>query len=317
MATPVFRYWDDKTPFWDEKTSGLSATSISVYKVRLDRLCKVTGKPLLETIIDANGTYTALQKTTLADSTRKAYVTAVASYLTHFPKLFKRHKAAVARWQEAQRLLSALVSTESDNNVMSKEYRDKSVPDMNQIKVVAAQMKKAGLTTLRESMDYLQLLMVDDMAPKRADYGALPVLKKAPTVSRGNYVIVPARHSDPATLVMNDYKTAKYFGEYREEMPMSVSNALRASLLAFPREYVFVGRNGDKMAEKAYGEAVKVTFRRRMGKDAGPNVLRHAYITQRCNPGQVTAAQRKEVARAMQHTVIQQMSYFMVGGGIR
>lgn len=303
------------TTSWGEADSTeLSELSLVNYRFRLDRLLKVSDKPLLETLTDASGSYDALRATTsLALSTQKSICVAVLSYLKHSPEFARRHPAVVACWQENKREMTQLVMVETDNNMKTGKYMDDVVPDINKMAEVAAKMKEGGLKTLRDTLDYLQLLMVTDMAPKRNDYGALKVFKSAPTDDCGNYVILPTPRNSTGSLVMHDYKTARKGISYREELPVSVSNALRDSLVAFPRRHVFVGRDGKEMSDKAYGDAVKATFRRRMGKNAGMTVIRHAYVTQRCNPGEVTRTELRKTAHAMQHTLEQQASYHMVG----
>lgn len=291
----------------------LSAMSIATYTARLQRLCAATGKPLTDTVADAAASYKAMGRNELSTATRKNIVTAVASLLSHSPAFAKAHPAAVAVWKEGQKSLHMLVSARRDENVVTPEMRSKLV-DISDARRVARALKAGGLKTLQESLDHLLLLLMTDVSPKRCDFGALRVFAAAPTgaADAGNYVVLPSRRDRTAVLVMHEYKTAKWHSAYREELPQSVAEALRASLAAFPREYVFVGRDGGKMTAQAYGEAVRSTFRRRMNKNAGVNALRHSYINYACTPGVQTTRELKATAHAMQHTLEEQVHYHTV-----
>jgi hypothetical protein len=259
----------------------------------------------------------------LSAATRKNIVTAVNSLLTHSPSFAKQHKDATAMWRRGQRILDQLVTSMEDDNRVTDAMRAKLV-DINATGEIAKQLKASldrykGAPTkaqLRDSQDYILLLLMVDVAPKRSDFGALRVLSSAPPKSHpGNYLILPKGRGRAATLVMKEYKTAKSHGVYIEDLPPHVSDAIRDSLTLWPRKYVFVGRNGDKLTDKAYGEVVKSTFRRRTGKNAGVNAIRHSFISQKCNPATTTTGELKQYAKAMNHSPTTQMRYHMVGAG--
>jgi hypothetical protein len=152
--------------------------------------------------------------------------------------------------------------------------------------------------------------MMVNMPPKRNDLGALRVHRVQPAQDEGNYVIV-TRQGD-TTLVLNDYKTARKYGAMRESVPKVVAKSMRRSLRAFPRDFVFVGKDLDKMTDARYGQFVKDTFLKYTGKIAGVNAIRHAYITQMCNPTTMTREELKATARSMCHSIDMQAQYHVV-----
>ncbi len=155
--------------------------------------------------------------------------------------------------------------------------------------------------------------MMVDMPPKRSDFGQLLVVlppKRRPTT--GNFVVVPK--TGDVTLVMNDYKTAKFYNKLEETLPDNVASALRESLRMFPRAYVFTGREGEPLNDKNYAEFVKRVFKLHTGKNAGINAIRHAYITQVADHSKMTMGELKAIAKSMEHSTAMQDSYQLVEG---
>ena len=298
------------------KVAGVSQMSIDTYRARLHRLTDATGKPLDKSLIHAAASYKVLQKKYSSPTTRKSIVTAVMSVFSHSPDFAKKHNKAWDTWKTRHRNLVQIETSIRDDNRATDDMKD-TLPIIADVRVKAAELKKkTGLSKSQDSMDHLLLTMMVDMPPKRADFGDLQVLFTEPKNTGGNYVVVPKKVSEPVTLVMNEYKTAKRKGTFREEIPKSVAADLRKSLKDFPRKYVFVGRDNDNMTANAYSEYVKRAFFKHTGKASGVNALRHAYITQECNPGKRTIAELKQIAESMNHSVVMQATYHVVGGGI-
>jgi hypothetical protein len=268
----------------------------------------VTDKSLYKSLTDAKGTYSKLQSAYPELSTRKNIVTAVNGLLSRTPTF---PDGARASWKRYLSNLAQLDAAKRDDNRATPAMKKKLI-DVEETRKIARSLSK-HILTLKDSMEHVLLTMMVEMPPKRSDFGELQVKATESSSHRGNYVVVPAKESG-VVLVLNEYKTAKAYGELREELPAMVASALRKSLSDYPREYVFVGRNGAKLTAAAYGEFVKRTFLKHTGKPAGVSALRHAYISQVCNPGKLTQAELKGVAASMGHSVLEQGRYQVVGG---
>jgi hypothetical protein len=272
---------------------------------------KVTGKPLSASLIDAKSSYTALEKEYDSAVTRANIVYAVMAMFKYAPGFAKEHAAAVSYWMERRQELAQQESERRDNNRMTTKMQKKFI-DIKATRLLVANLERKGLKTLQSSQEHLLMSMMVNMPPKRNDLGALQVYRSRPAKDEGNYVIVPK--SGDITLVLNEFKTVKKNGPLRETIPRGVAKSMRQSLQSFPRKFVFVGKNGDEMSDSQYGVFVKDIFQRYTGKIAGVNAIRHAYITQMCNPRTMTREELKATAKSMCHSVDMQAQYHVVGG---
>jgi hypothetical protein len=125
----------------------------------------------------------------------------------------------------------------------------------------------------------------------------------------GNFVYVP--EVGDIKLVMYEYKTFKTYGRFVETLPKTVATALRDSLAAFPRKYVFEQKD-EPMNEHQYGRFVVQTFKRCVKKEAGINTIRHSYITQMVDTKKMTIAEQHALAASMCHSYAMQQKYVMV-----
>ena len=289
----------------------LSQSTCKTYKVRLDALMKVTGKPLIASLIDAKRSHSALEKEYDSAVTRANIVYAVMATFKYAPGFAKEHATSAGYWMERRQELAQQESERRDNNRMTTKMQKKFI-DIQKTQVSVANLERKGLGTLQSSQEHLLMSMMVNMPPKRNDLGTLHVYRERPAKDEGNYVIVP--RSGDVTLVLNEYKTAKKNGPLRESIPKGVAKSMRQSLQSFPRRYVFVGKSGDKMSDSQYGVFVKDIFQRYTGKIAGVNAIRHAYITQMCNPRTMTREELKATAKSMCHSVDMQGQYHVVGG---
>ena len=290
-------------------SGSLSPLSVATYRSRLGMLTSATGLGLEESLADVPRSYKALPKAYPSVATRLGISIAVVAAFRHSPELREAAPAAAEEWGVRRRSLTQLDRARRDNNRLTPAMRKKLVT-LAEVRAAAAKLKRAGLRSLRDSQEHLLLRMMVDVPPKRNDLGALRVLKARPTAKRpGNYVL-----PKDGVLVLTEYKTAKAYGPLTETLPDGVADDLRASLAAFPRKHVFVGKDGGPMTEGAYSEFVKAVFVRHTGKRAGVNALRHAYITESCDPRTTTMQELKDIAKSMGHSVGMQAQYQLVGG---
>lgn len=288
----------------------LTAETVRSYENLLRMLTAATGKDVVKSISQAAASYKSLQSNQRQVSTRKSIVTAVNALLSRAPELASPRSAAL--WRGYQRTLKQLDTARRNDNSATPELKAKII-DLRDTRKKAHALEARGLPSVKDSMEHLLLLMMVDMPPKRADFGALRVHTAPPREpAAGNYVIVPPRGH--VTLVLNEFKTSKSHKQINEVLPATVATALRRSLAAFPRDHVFVGRNGLHMSAPAYAEFVKATFKKHTGKVAGVTALRRAYITQTCDPKTMTQAALQDIAKSMGHSLLEQGRYNVVGG---
>ena len=80
---------------------------------------------------------------------------------------------------------------------------------------------------------------------------------------------------DKNSLVFNTYKTAKFYGEQRIEIPKELKSILTKWLKSNDSEYLLFDINGSKLTSVKLNQRLEKIF----GKKAGANLLRHLYLT--------------------------------------
>jgi hypothetical protein len=288
----------------------LSEMSVQTYTNRMVMLTNTTQKSLRCSLTDAKESYSKLQAKYESVATRKNIVTAVVAVFKYNPGL---SLSALNVWKVRLRNLCQMDRMLLDDNRATPAMEKKMI-DVKATQDTAAKLALGGLTNRKQDRDHLLLTMMVGMPPKRADFGQLLVVKDAAKEpGTGNYVIVPRRGD--VTLVMHEYKTAKSHGALREAIPPAVAAALRKSLAAFPRRYVFVGQKGEVMSTKAYTDMVRRVFKKHTGRMAGVNAIRHSYISHNVDPSKMTLGEMKALAESMGHSVGMQAQYQVVQKG--
>lgn len=292
--------------------SPLAARSSASYVKHLNAVVRVTEKRLREAIEDPRGTYARLAIEYPNVNSRASVVTAVLSVFRHDPELCTALPDAHLAWRERLdnlRAVQRIRRTASEPN--AKQLA--SYVSFADIRDKCEQLRRSGPhATRKDSTAFLLLSFYSHQLPKRADLGALKVYNDADPNADGNYVVLRAvggRHA--STLVMNDYKTAKSYGRYEEELHPRFVEDLRASLRHHPRSHVWVDRTGKAFASNdSFGTYVTNTFRNIFGvENCGAGMLRHAYISE-LDFNSMTEAKRAAIARGMLHTPEEQMSTY-------
>lgn len=293
-----------------ELEPGVSAMAQETYHLRLMRLEDMTSLPLEELILKPKQTYGAVSAKHLdSATTRKGYTTAVLSLFAHNPEFSRQHSTAHDTWKLIHRSDGGLEAVVRKDNRLTAEKREKmtSVPRMR----AAARKLKKKIKTQEQSQHYLLLRFMTEVPPKRADLGELLVCKQVPKAYDGNYVLVPSKGD--AKLVLQQYKTMKAYGVITDVLPKSLAADLKASLEAYPRQYVFQQATGEPMTPSQYGAYVRAACLEHTGKASGINDIRHAYISDTCIASKLTYTELEAIARSMGHSVGMQSQYQLVG----
>lgn len=117
---------------------------------------------------------------------------------------------------------------------------------------------------------------------------------------------------DQPYILLTDYKTSKYFGNWYKKLPPNLLKVLRESLLNEPREYLFMdGTNKPFSSVEAFTTWSNRTLKKILDKkEASMNMLRHSFAiyVQRVNPN-MTMRERFYIAKDMGHSAMQNMGY--------
>ena len=82
---------------------------------------------------------------------------------------------------------------------------------------------------------------------------------------------------DKNSLVFNTYKTAKFYGEQRIEIPKELKSILTKWIKLNDTDHLLFDINGSKLTSVKLTQRLNKIF----GKHSGANLLRHLYLTER------------------------------------
>jgi len=181
-----------------------------------------------------------------------------------------------------------------------------------------AALRKAGVLTGegtldRGSYEELRLWVIGSMyvcdashPPRRLEYRSVRVISGGdyallPDDVRDdeNFLIVYSRNSKD--LVLNSYKTAPTYGQYRVRIGSALNSVLNTWLKYHRGDFLF----GDaELSSSHFGGLINRCFAG-TGKVVSVNVLRHAYLSKYPSD----AVERHRDAKAMGHSIATQLTY--------
>lgn len=165
--------------------------------------------------------------------------------------------------------------------------------------------------TIKSSQEYLLLTILNELTPKRSDFGEVRIYRnKDPNKYDGNYIVLHDASSNVSSyLVLNNYKTSKSLGRYEEELTAEADKVIKESLRRHPRDYLFVGHDRKPYSTNdSYGKYVVRVFNTLFGKKTGTSLWRHIFITEKVS-AEASEATREAIARSMLHSEKQQGRY--------
>lgn len=165
--------------------------------------------------------------------------------------------------------------------------------------------------------DRLLIALFTQMPPARLDFGNVLILRNPKmddadhpigVSNNQNYVILTTKGKKSSTdLVLNEYKTAKTYGQFRETLPLSVTKLIIQ--LPMMQSHLFQKISGGPYSSpETFGVYLKSVFKRLTDKNMSVDLLRHIYLTD-FRKGEKTQEKKTAIARSMMNSVAQQTEY--------
>lgn len=242
-------------------------------------------------------------------STLKQTLTSVLATLSSDKEWCEKNSDCQKAWKEYHAALAKKAGEVSKHPKSMDEAKiDKTYVCWSKILRASARASRRQdkHDTLDKSMQTVFLSMITEMPPKRSDFGSLAVKDMEYVGKIKNYVKVS--YSEPVIIVIGEHKTSKTHGELKEKCSRKLTNAIRESLKAWPREYLFVTKKGNAMSSNAYGNFVKKTMNTHVGKSIGTTMIRHIYISDVVSHLE-SKKDKKNIADRMLHSVAEQKRY--------
>jgi hypothetical protein len=284
--------------------------TLNSYLSRIKTLkAKLGGADLNTILVDPDTYYPQLQKQYPSLTTRKNLLTPILALFREDDSLAREAAAAYERWKKLHDDLTKL----QEAKIRRSEPEEKQVAKYTSYEEITAkyeELKKRGYhDTERHSIQFLLLSILVHLRPKRADLGAVKIYKeKDPRLTTENYIVLRSG-AGSSYLVMNLFKTSKYYQTVEEEIPEGLKRDIQTSLSRFPREYLFRKDDGEPMSNNTYSVFVKKTFEEFFGRATGVSLLRHIYITEKLEFDDMTLEEQNAEAKLMLHTSGLQRKY--------
>jgi len=274
------------------------------YKSRLRGLTKSLNEADPFVILKAPDTYyPKLQQLYPSFSTRKNMLTLILVLFREDSALKSGNPEASARWKQFHDDLVRI----QEAKVRRSEPEDKQVKQYTSYEEITQKYqelkKKTPHNTLKSTQQFLLISILVHLRPKRADLGAVKVYNtNDPKKTDENYIVLRKETEGTSYLVMNLYKTSKYYQTVEEDLPNELVKDLKTSLGRHPRTYIFTKENGEPMSNNTYSVFVKHTFEELFGRSTGVSLLRHIYITEKLDFDDMTIQEQEDEAKLMLHT---------------
>ena len=279
----------------------VSKSSKRQYVRNLQTLCRDTKFSLEEIVMSPKKVYMYLLKQYQNAQTRRNFIAAVRSLFKHVPDLECEYATAAKRWGDLQAREGDAVS----ERILKGEPSDRERHNWVRWSDVVAKERELAATEYG-SIEHLLLAMYVLIEPGRQDYNAVALLSREPSdPAKGNYIIMPT-----STLVLNVYKTAKVYNQYRRELPSELMNIIHTSLRRQPRQFLFVQEDGTPyLRRNSYTKFSNRTLERIFDKKFTVSMLRHCYISEGIDFNKSTPGEIFTAAKHMHHSVAQQQLY--------
>ncbi len=164
-------------------------------------------------------------------------------------------------------------------------------------------LKLAKKDRPRNPLDNVVYQLYTAIPPRRNEYATLKLVKyKSPKqlsgLTEGNWLVTTGSGMNIKTIILNDYKTAKSYGQYKITPPLPLKDAFKTYFEKHAvKEGELVFPNYDTSSK--WTGLVKSVFGSATGKEAGVNSIRKSFVNWKEKSGRLSQAKRQEFASAM------------------
>jgi hypothetical protein len=275
----------------------------------------------LDTLQKYANSHQGRQGATLGDHFKEGIMTAILSIFIHHkdgsgtlrdtqPELF-------ARWMEVKQTIQAPITKKYQSNQPTERQQDGYIP-FDQVCSLRDGLPVGG-------QDRLLLAMYTEIPPVRSDFHSTRVMspleaedfKMTPHLPC-NFIVISvsasgsSASSDTSYLVLEKYKTVNKYGTKHITLPQTLVLEITASLMANPRNYLFVGNDGQPFdKENSFTQWANRALKRMFqNTKISLTMLRHIYISRRdLNLETMSGLEQDEIAQVMGHSLDTQRKY--------
>lgn len=242
------------------------------------------------------------KKHNLKSSSMAQYVAIMISIITRNPLIQEVIPNVLSDWKDIKSRINQKTEEHYLSNQPNEKQKKAFIPYHELLKI------KDSLPI--GSTARLLISLYCYIPPNRNNYWAMKIVKSEPTDTKFNYLVM-IKNKDPYIL-LNHFKTSKIYRQIRLEVPHELEQEIKGSLSLTPREYLFVGRNGQPYRNShSFDEYANRQLKLALKKpDFNLTMFRHIYISRPdLNLDRKTLRQKTQLAEQMGHTVSTQQKY--------
>ena len=285
-----------------------SAKTLALYKRLLDELKTEFGTPDLSFAKDTQKVISYIEGLDKAPATRKLYYAVLVATLRDL----KTGRTKLMRTAEDIYRLKMFSYNDALQAIAERQEmseREQAIW-VNWEDVLSAHQKlKRCVETNKNPLDYLDYVLLSLytlVPPIRADWSPVIITTRMEGLEpKRNYLVVG---EDKVSFVLQDYKTVASGGIRCIELPKSLEDIIRWWLTMETSGYLFSDARNQPRSSEWLSKEVRNMMKRRTGKPAGINILRHSYITH-MRAGEAPVIQQRNMANSMCHSVNQSQLY--------
>ncbi len=210
-------------------------------------------------------------------STRHMYIVAILSFIKHHIV----HLSDCISSEVVTSLRDRWNAIHTENEAPIVQLRMENKPTVLQQAKGGSQLSFEQIVHTRDqlptgSIEKLLIAMYTFIPPVRADYFALEIVHDDQQPVSKNYLRIRDSHMDT---VLTDFKTAKTYHHISNSLPLPLVLEIRASLLACPRNFLFVNAHGRPHTRNSFTLWTRRILSRIFHTDFTLVFFRHAYAT--------------------------------------
>lgn len=284
---------------------GLSPSSVNEYSRRINKFIKIVGledQDILKKILESPDKYATLINKSISNiKTRKnmyAVILTIFKYMSD--ELTDADAESINKWKNNFKACDDILTKEVESNKPTIRQQDNHVTFQDII--------TARDNLQKGSIEKLLLCMYTMIPPMRSDYGCISIIKSGDEQETNNFLLI---EKNKYVLCVTKYKTSKFFGDLIQELPKELVAEIKASLISYPRNYLFSKKNGLPYDNIQFNAWVNRTLKHIFNKPVTINTIRHSYISS-IDMNNISIEDRKDIARRMGHNWIQQEKYKLI-----
>jgi hypothetical protein len=284
--------------------TGLSETSINGYIGRLTHLQTSIGKPIEQVMQDPipamrwmirniyrPGKAAEKPLPKVSPATMVTYASSVLKLFDLHPEFKRKHTLEYNQWQHFARIYRKKYMEQCEENKLTERESDNTVDFQTLTKKQKEMGKDPRLNTdMNFNLHHLLFSLFLMIKPKRADLGDVYVSRDGlipESYIKKNFIHLKSGDA-VSVLYMKKYKNSNKRGLIKEELDEEMALIIKRSLVAFPRDHLFVHTRGkDKSTTRhpydkndSYGKFVRRAFETHFGKTQGVTLWRRVYVTE-------------------------------------